>query len=40
MWDDNMRLLLMGLLIENVGLDKVVQLGDPAAWEKAVGKLV
>lgn len=39
MWDDNMRLLLMGLLTENVGLDKLVQLGDPEAWKAAVAKL-
>ena len=39
MFDDTMRLLLMGLLIENVGLDKLVRLGDPEAWKKAVGKL-
>ncbi len=35
MFDDAMRLLLLGLLIENVGLDKVVQLGDLEAWRAA-----
>jgi hypothetical protein len=39
MYDDTMRLLLMGLPIENVGLDKLVRLGDPEALKKAVGKL-
>ncbi len=39
MYDDTMRLLMMGLLIENVGLDKLVRLGDPEAWKRAVGKL-
>ncbi len=35
MWDDTMRRLLVGLLIKNVGLDKLVQLGDPNAWKDA-----
>lgn len=39
MYDDNMRLLLMGLLIENVGLDKLVQLGDLEVWRAAIAKL-
>lgn len=39
MFDDTMRLLLTGLLIENTSLDKLVQLGDPEAWKAAVAKL-
>ena len=38
LWDDEMR-LLAGLLIENVGLDRLVRLGDLDAWREAVRKL-
>jgi hypothetical protein len=38
-WDDETRLLVIGLLIENVGLEKVVKLGNPAAWRDAVARL-
>ncbi|MBC8102165.1 MAG: hypothetical protein H7Z41_06210 [Cytophagales bacterium] len=33
------RLLLLGLLLENVGTDKAVTLGDPAAWKTAIAAL-
>jgi hypothetical protein len=35
-WNDETRLLLIGLLIENVGLEKVVKLGNADAWREAV----
>lgn len=38
-WDDETRLLVIGLLIENVGLEKVVKLGNPEAWREAVNRL-
>lgn len=38
-WDDETRLLIIGLLIENVGLEKVVKLGNPEAWREAVNRL-
>jgi hypothetical protein len=38
-WDDETRLLIIGLLIENVGLEKVVRLGHPDAWREAVKRL-
>lgn len=39
LFDDNERLLLLGLLLENLGADQAVQLGDPAVWRAAVSRL-
>jgi hypothetical protein len=39
LWDDEQRLLLLGLLLENVGADAAVRLGDPAVWRTAVADL-
>ena len=36
LWDDNERVKLLGLLLENVGADRAVRLGDPAVWRAAV----
>lgn len=33
------REVLLCLLLENVGADRVVQFGDPAVWRAAVAKL-
>ena len=38
-WDDEQRLLLLGLLLENVGVDAAVRLGDPNVWRAAVAEL-
>lgn len=38
-WSEEDRLLLLGLLLENVGADKAVRLGDPAVWRAAVADL-
>lgn len=38
-WKDDVRLLMVGLLLENLGLDKVMQLGDPRAWKEAAAAL-
>ena len=38
-WDDEQRLAMLGLLLENVGADAAVTLGDPAVWREAVAKL-
>ncbi|MDF2770611.1 MAG: hypothetical protein K0S86_104 [Geminicoccaceae bacterium] len=35
-WDEEERLLLLGLLLENVGVDAAVRLGDPNVWRAAV----
>lgn len=38
-WSDQERLLMLGLLLENVGVDAVVRLGDPQIWRDAVAAL-
>ncbi|MGH7646182.1 MAG: hypothetical protein ACREMR_11425 [Gemmatimonadales bacterium] len=38
-WSDEDRLNLLGLLLENVGIDRAVRLGDPKAWKEAVADL-
>jgi hypothetical protein len=35
-WTDEQRLNMLGLLLENVGMDAAVSLGDPALWKQAV----
>lgn len=37
--DDDERLRLLALLLENVGADAAVRLGDPNVWRAAVGGL-
>lgn len=39
LFDDEERLLLLGLLLENVGVDAAVRLGDPNVWRAAVAAL-
>ena len=39
LWDDDERVKLPGLLLENVGADRAVRLGDPAVWRAAVEAL-
>jgi hypothetical protein len=39
LWSDEDRELLLGLLLENVGADRAVQLGDPEVWRSAIAKL-
>jgi hypothetical protein len=39
LWDDEQRLVLLGLLLENVGANAAVRLGDPAVWRTAVAQL-
>ena len=38
-WSDEERLLLLGLLLENLGADAAVRLGDPRVWRAAVASL-
>jgi len=40
LWDDDERMRLLGLLLENVGVDRTVQLGLPAVWWEAVSARV
>lgn len=37
--DDEERLTLLALLLENVGADAAVSLGDPAVWRAAIAAL-
>jgi hypothetical protein len=39
LWDDESRLALLGLLLENVGADAAVRLGDPRVWSEAVNDM-
>lgn len=39
LWSDEDRINLLGLLLENVGADVAVGLGDPAVWRAAVEAL-
>ena len=39
LWDDEARLTLLALLLENVGADAAVRLGDPGVWRAAVAEL-
>jgi hypothetical protein len=36
---EEQRLIMVGLLLENLGLDKVMQLGDPRVWKEAAAAL-
>ena len=38
-WCEEDRLILLGMLLENVGLDSAVKLGDPDKWREAIRKL-
>jgi hypothetical protein len=37
--DDEQRIDLLGLLLENVGADQAVRLGNPAVWRDAIQQL-
>ena len=39
LWSDKDRIRLLGLLLENLGADCAVRLGDPDVWRAAVAKL-
>ena len=38
-WSDEDRLTVLALLLENVGVDRAVRLGDPNVWREAVAIL-
>jgi len=40
LWSHEERLALLGLLLENVGADEAVKLGDPGVWVEAVANLL
>jgi len=35
-WTDEQRLNMLALLLENVGIDAAVRLGDPTLWQQAI----
>ncbi len=35
-WTDEQRLNMLALLLENVGMDAAVRLGDPSLWKQAI----
>ncbi len=39
LWSDEDREVLLGLLLENLGADRAVRLGDPEVWRAAAAKL-
>ena len=39
LWSEDERIQLLGLLLENVGVDRVVRLGDSAVWRAAIADL-
>jgi hypothetical protein len=38
-YTDEQRLMMLGMLLENVGVDAVVRLGDPKIWRAAISAL-
>ncbi len=34
------RRMVLGMLLENVGIDEAVRLGDPAVWKEAIDELL
>lgn len=38
-WNDEERLTMLGLLLENVGADRAVRFGDPQVWREAIAAL-
>ena len=38
-WNEDERLTMLALLLENVGADQAVRIGDPEVWRAAVAGL-
>lgn len=38
-WSDEERLNMLAMLLENVGIDRAVRLGNPKLWRKAIKEL-
>jgi len=38
-WNDEQRLLMLGLLLENLGIEAAMTLGDPAVWRAGAARL-
>jgi hypothetical protein len=39
LWSDEERLIMLATMLESVGLDRAVRLGDPQLWREAVATL-
>jgi hypothetical protein len=37
-WDDEQRLRMLGLLLEQMGADAAIRIGDPQVWRDAVAE--
>jgi hypothetical protein len=38
-WSEEDRLAMLALLLENMGVDRAVRIGDPAVWREAIAVL-
>ena len=38
-WSGEARLNMLGLLLENVGVEKAIRLGNPKVWHQAISQL-
>ena len=38
-WREDDRLTMLALLLENIGVDKAVRLGNPQIWREAIAEL-
>lgn len=38
-WTEEDRRFMLALLLENVGVDQAVRIGDPAVWKTAIAQL-
>ena len=39
-WNEETRRMVLGMLLENVGIDATVRMGDPARWKEAIDKML
>jgi hypothetical protein len=38
-YNDEQRLMMLGMLLENLGVDAAVRMGDPNIWREAIEAL-
>ena len=38
-WTEGDRLIALALLLENVGIEEAIRLGDPELWKQAINEL-
>lgn len=38
-WSEEDRITMLGLLLESVGVDAAVRLGDPAVWRETLAQI-